>query len=185
MSHRKRDPGRLLWVVAAAIAVALVGITPAAATGPQAFPGAHIHSWTSGRCLDVDAGTENNPRTNVQLYDCRPSSDWRSGYQKFDQISIPGRPHYEFKLRNQRTGKCLSYRVLGGDQSPVWAEQCDRNGQGWRHVAYAPDVHQFVAVETHAKCLDAVDIYGGHRTGIDLFSCSPLRNYNSWFGSYM
>jgi hypothetical protein len=164
-----------------ALSPALADTTSAPSTiEPQDFPAAHLVSNTSGdRCLDVDYGTRLNPRTNVQLFDCRPfSGDPYSDYQIFDRISIPGRPINEFKIRNKATGKCLTY-VIGGNPKNVWAERCDLNGQGWRRVNVTGGT-QFVAIQGGSLCLDAVDAAGGQRTGIDLFPCNPVRPWNSW-----
>jgi len=164
-------------VLAAATMTALLGFgTPAFAT----FPG-HVRSVIPPlhRCLDVDMDTAGNVRTNVQLYDCRWLGDPLLAYQVFDQQSIPGVPYTVFKLRNQATQKCLSYNVGGGRGSPVWAESCNRDGQGWVLVHVDGGV-TYVAIETDYLCLDAVDFRGGNRTGIDLWSCNSSFNTIIW-----
>jgi hypothetical protein len=167
----------LVLAVTAAIAVILGGGTPAFAD----FPAAKIVSQTSGRCLDVDAGTAGNARTNVQLYNCRAfSGDPLVGYQIFDQRTVfPGTSRPDFKLVNAQTGKCLTYNVGGHDDSAVWAENCDRSGQGWWRVETDRGT-MFVAIETANECLDAVDFDGGNATGIDLFSCAAQGPWNTW-----
>lgn len=180
-----RRTRKRLWVgfVAAVVFPALTAVllpSPAMAHGPQDFPAAQLVSWTSGRCLDVDAGTAGLPRTNVQLFTCRALSDPVVGYQIFDRVSIAGRPSWEFRIRNQQTGKCLTYNVGGGTGSPVWAEACSRPGQGWTRRELATNVTQFVAVQSSNMCLDTVDINGGQRSGIDLWNCSAQINSNRW-----
>jgi ricin-type beta-trefoil lectin protein len=177
---------QILLIVLAVLAVCFGSAVPASA-GPQAFFGAQLKTFIPQQpplpdeCLDVDLGTAGNVRTNVHLWHCRPAGDPEVGYQEFDQRSIPGRPPTEFKLKNQRTGKCLTYNVNGPALSPVWAESCDKNGQGW---SSPNSIFQFVAVETDPaikKCLDVVGTEGHEGTGIDLFNCSPQGNYNEWY----
>lgn len=170
---------RIVVAVAAMLATGFANAAPASAA-PKDFPAAQLVTQISTqRCLDVDAGTEGNVRTNVQLYDCRAANDIRQGYQIFDQQSIPGRPPTEFKVRNQRTGKCLTYNVHGANGSPVWAQSCDQFGQGWTRELAANGFEQYVAVETDRLCLDVVDPDGHLRDGIDLFFCNG-QPYNTW-----
>jgi hypothetical protein len=93
--------------------------------------------------------------------------------QAWKKISIPGRPVEEFKLYNGQTGKCLTYNQYGGLDSPVWAERCDRPGQGWTEMKWLADdgwyTSQFVAVETNVMCLEALGGYSGQ--GIALWNC--------------
>ena len=172
---------RIITAAAVMLAAGLAGAAPASAA-PRNFPAAQLITEINPqpqRCLDVDAGTEGNVRTNVQLYDCRDANDFRQGYQIFDQQSIPGRPFTEFKLRNQHTGKCLTYNVHGANGSPVWAQSCDQFGQGWTRETTSTGFDQYVAVETDRLCLDVVNPDGHLRDGIDLFFCNG-QPYNTW-----
>jgi ricin-type beta-trefoil lectin protein len=178
---------RILWITAAVLAVGFGSAAPASA-GPQAFFGAQLQTMivtSPAQCLDVDLGTVGNARTNVHLWHCRPTGDQEQGYQLFDQQSIPGRPGTEFKLVNQRTGKCVTYNVSGGAGSPVWAESCDKNGQGWtianRDLGDG-HISDYVAVETgpnDKKCLDVQNPGGTEGAGIDLWYCDQ-QPYNRW-----
>ncbi|RKT55783.1 RICIN domain-containing protein [Saccharothrix australiensis] len=153
------------------------GLT-APGTGVSAFPAAHLVSRIAPhRCLDVDARTLNKPRSNVQLWDCRWEGDPDQPHQLFDQLSILDRPSYEFRLRNQKSGKCLTYHP-GGYPKPVWVERCDREGQGWRVQAVSGG-HQFVAIQTAGLCLNVVETSGPPRAGIDLWQCAE-QPHNTW-----
>jgi Ricin-type beta-trefoil lectin domain len=178
---KRRTGSRIRAVVlltAAALTLLLFGTAvPAAAD----FPDAWIKSWLPHhRCLDVDSDTAGNLRTNVQLYDCRRDTDPLVWYQIFDKESIPGRPGREFKIRNSATGKCLTYNVDGDIATPVWAESCDRDGQGWYRVTDSDGATKIVAVETNQMCLAAKDIFGGQRSGIWLWDCSSMIDNIHW-----
>lgn len=167
----------------AAVVVAMtLGSLISAPSAAADFPSAQLVSATAGgRCLDVDSGTQGNVRTNVQLYNCRAGNDHLVGYQLFDVISIPGRPWQEFKIRNQTTGKCLTYNPNAVPTPWVWAEACTQNGQGWKRLdGSGTSRTRFQAVETNNLCLDAVDPVGGQRTGIDLWTCDTTGSYVRW-----
>jgi ricin-type beta-trefoil lectin protein len=174
---------RIPWVVAVVLAICF-GTTavPASANPPQNFFGDQLQTFIPqpaplpGECLDVDLGTAGNVRTNVHLWHCRANNDPEQGYQLFDTISIPGRPPTEFKIRNRQTAKCLTYNVNGLSFTPVWAEQCDKNGQGWS----TPDSpFRYVANETAHLCLDVQGTDGHEGSGIDLAMCSE-QTFVNW-----
>jgi ricin-type beta-trefoil lectin protein len=186
MTRLKRYRSWTLGIVAAMAAIGLGSAIPASAT-TQDFYGMQLLTETKpnpnypAQCLDVDLGTVGNARTNVHLWHCRDEFDSEQGYQLFDQISIPNRPHEEFKLLNRRTNKCLTYNVQGGPGSPVWAESCDKNGQGWSANVNPADPHEmlFVAFETSQRCLDVKNPSGPEGAGIDLWYCD-WQLYDTW-----
>jgi ricin-type beta-trefoil lectin protein len=183
MERLKRYACRIPLIVAAVLAVAL-GNTAAASASPQDFP---VQLMTMiqpnpAECLDVDLGTVGNARTNVHLWHCRSSSDPEQSYQLFSKQPIPGRDPVEFKLRNPRTNKCLTYNVTGGPGSPVWAESCDKFGQGWtaNPVPNHSSESEVVGVETTGRCLDVQDPSGREGAGIDLWYCDGSPPYVRW-----
>ena len=112
-----------------------VAVNPSAASA--AIPGWFVlwnsNSWRAW-CLDVQAETAGNVRTNIQIYRC--STDESPGgnldYQLFTGVDT----YYGIKFLNKATNKCLTYNVNGVPSSSpakaVWAESCNKNGQGWR-----------------------------------------------------
>jgi hypothetical protein len=184
-SWTRRIMAALTLTVMTMTTAVLFNAAPAAAFPPGTWLETFVVSddqpgYPYHRCLDVDAGTEANARTNVQLYNCRDKSDALSGYQRWEQISIQGRPSSEFKIRNQRTQKCLTYNPAAESRSPVWAESCNRDGQGWTMNDEWPDSIQ--AVQAWRKCLDIVDyLHAGNRTGIDMYGCGYNHDYTNWY----
>jgi hypothetical protein len=171
----------LVLATTATMALVLNGATPAFASLPMS---ARIVSRTvqdpdHERCLDVEMESAGNVRTNVQLYGCRGNREPLVYYQVFGLESIGGQPR-NFKIWNWQTGKCLTYPVGGGVGAHVWAEKCDRDGQGWYRVETTTGATKLVAVETNGMCLDAVDPNGGIRTGIDLWDCSVVGDWMLW-----
>lgn len=167
---------RRVHTIVAAILVALGGAVPAAADVQPAWTNQQLESFiTPGPwCIDIQA-TDTRPRSNVQLFRCRADSDSLQRYQRLSQIGISGQPSHIFKLKNVTTNKCLTYRPGGASGSPVWAEVCTVNGQGW--IVGAGNT--FRAVQASNLCLDAVSPSGGNNTGIDIYTCNG-QPYTKW-----
>jgi hypothetical protein len=193
--HKRRAIAVCGLVVTMAAGV-LVNPSPASSAGSGTIRmETTLQDSREGFCLDVDAGTQGNVRTNVHIYPCRfGPGDQLTAYQIFVEEQIVGQPAGVTRLRNQLpayggTGKCLTYHPngVGDGQSPgnaVWAEACGRSGQGWMRLDGIADQpwaanERFKAVETpytnQELCLD-IETYG---TGVDLFDC-----HNSWWSNY-
>lgn len=169
----------------------LLALTVGAATLMNASPAAAAaDGWQlqsqvpQKRCLDFDTGTLGNARSNVQLYNCRAAGDGQRVYQLFLLEPIPGQPADIFKIKNKKTGRCATYAPYGDPGSPVWAESCNKAGQGWRWFdAFSSRLE---AVEAYDYlCLSPQDYtYGGNMTGIDLSTCwgdNETEPWHNWF----
>ena len=176
--HRSRSRIRILWAIVAMFVITFNLASPASASPPTPSHGFQLKNWKYDACLDVQRETRNEVRTNVQRYRCRVFSDQPSvQYQIFDMMSIPGRSPNEFKLRNQATGKCLTYPVGRWFGSPVWAERCELYGQGWRR-----NVDDVEAVESR-YCLNAKDVpEPAGFFGVNLAECAKVNS--TWFEIY-
>jgi hypothetical protein len=180
-------------VVAAMTLSLVVGAAAPVAAGPLdwSLTANQLYSFTGSgydRCLDVDSGTANNVRGNVQLYNCRWANDPLNlrAWQRFSTRGIGyNQPSHYVKIANHFNGKCLTYTKQGGPQSPVWSESCDRDGQGWYRYSgynytYERSYYLFRAVETANLCLAAVDPWGGNRSGVFLYDCFSFDSRTEW-----
>ncbi|MET7402034.1 hypothetical protein ABZS66_51985 [Dactylosporangium sp. NPDC005572] len=137
------------------------------------------HSW----CLDVQAETAGNVRTNVQIYRCRAATEQpHVQYQAFAKETFAGQPSTNQRFVNKATNKCLTYNVNGvpSPGSPghaVWAESCGLAGQGWRHTASS---QQWEAIEYPGMCLDTTDGYGTWGGGVDVYPCAGYGYWTRW-----
>jgi hypothetical protein len=185
----------VMLTVAAAVLSVLA--TPAAASpskressAPEIMPLRYyffLSATINGLCLDNDADTQQNVRTNVQLYTCHyDMSNPSSGYmwQRWRFTSVPNRPSGEWRIQNEN-GKCLSYSPNSIGMAPVWTEACGRSGQGWRIINPQQSVdnlwvYLFESIDSPGLCLDSQTINGEFRGGIDLFPCSSTGRYVRW-----
>lgn len=102
-------------------------------------------------------------------------------YQLFTEVPIANDPNIKFK--NKATNKCLTYNVNGVPSSSpataVWAESCDKDGQGWNWDFAGGGWNTWKAVQFPGMCLNAQDI-SKWGTGVDLFPCNTLRYSDMW-----
>ncbi|MEV0567608.1 hypothetical protein [Dactylosporangium sp. NPDC050588] len=179
----RRSSFGVVATVAMALSIAL-GAAPAGAS-PNVmyyqFRGwaENVRTW----CVDIQAETAGNVRTNVQTYRCRAASEQpQVQYQAFSQEGFAGQPDNNRRFRNKATNKCLTYNVNGvaspgSPPNAVWAEACGQAGQGWRHPA---NQEQWEAIEYPGMCLDTVDPNGYWGTGIDVYPCNPYGQWTRW-----
>jgi hypothetical protein len=176
---------RLRRALAAAVVIALA-MTATVLSNTTAASASDQNGWvlTSGvptrRCLDFDTGTLTNPRSNVQLYNCRPTADWLSVYQRFTLPEIPGQLSDIFQIKNLKTNRCATYNPeLSETANPVWAEPCGKAGQGWRWFEFG-DYYRLEAAEIDYFCLLPQHRDGRNMDGIELHSCWGAEDYHNW-----
>ena len=114
-----------------------------------------IKSRTANRtCLDNDADTNANARSNLQVYTRRPNNS--------DQRFCSTGPFRTFRME-----AC-------GLAGQGWRKVGAMDSAGnifWK----------FYAVETNSLCLDTVATDGASHTGIDLWPCSTAADHIRWY----